>query len=103
MASLNGATAPGPGTATDFVRVRKQFRMAVSITGNAASVLVNLEGSVDGSTWTTLVSSTNTVGESVLSLDGEVRFVRANLVAIATAPGGTAPAVTAAISAAGPY
>lgn len=103
MPSLINATTTGPGTQTDFVVPRKQVRMITTVTGNAGTLVVNLEGSLDATTWLTLATSQATAGETVLSLDREIRFVRPNIAVITTAPGGTAPAVSAVVGTVGPY
>lgn len=111
MGSLNNATTTGPGATIDLVTPRRSVRMATTVTGSPSTVAVNLEGSLDGTTWTVLGTSTGSAvvnnlpggpyTDTVASVGPEVRYVRANLV---TLTGGTAPTVSAACSAmAGPW
>lgn len=103
MASLTNATSPTVGTATDFIAAKHQVRMVVTTTGQAAALSVNLESSLDNSTWKVVSTSTSVTGDTVMALDGGARYWRANLTALSTVPGGTAPTVSAAITPFGPY
>lgn len=97
-ASLNAVTTTGAGAVTDLGVVRSVHTVQTIVTGAPASVAVNLEGSLNGSTaWATLVSSTSTTGDIQTVSGKAVRYVRANL---ATLTGGTAPTVTALIASA---
>ena len=95
--SLAAATATGPGVVTDLGVVRTAHALDTTITGSPSAVTVNLEGSLDGTAWVVLATSTATAGD-VQTVSGKgVRYVRANLVALT---GGTAPTVTALIASA---
>lgn len=103
MGSLNAATTTGPGTSVDLVTPRRSVRMVTTVTGGPSAVVVNLEGSLDGTTWTVLGTSTgNAVSnalpggpytDTVTSVGPEVRYVRGN---VTTLTGGTSPTVSAA-------
>lgn len=62
------------------------------ITGSPASFTITLEGTMDGSNWTTLATTTNTAGETVYST-GLIPFtnLRAHCTAVS---GGTSPTVS---------
>lgn len=91
--SLRGATGTGagdnrsvPGTVT--------YAISVQTTGSPASFNVNVEGTLDGTNWSSLGSIT-AAGVS-WQVDKPVSQIRANLT---TLTGGTAPTVTAMIMA----
>ena len=111
MGSLNAATTTGPGGTIDLVTPRRSVRMVTTVTGSPSAVVVNLEGSMDGTTWAVLGTSTGSAvsnnlpggayTDAVSSVGPDVRYVRANLV---TLTGGTSPTVSAAcMPIAGPW
>lgn len=61
------------------------------MTGAPATISVTLEGSLDGSTWFVLATSTSVTGDYQTATDKPVAFLRGNL---GTLTGGTAPTVT---------
>ena len=87
-ASFGNALTPGGAG------VLQNFTWQTVVTGGPASVSVTLEGSLDGTNWVTLDTSTNTSGE-IRGVSGKpVTFLRANL---GTLTGGTAPTVAVTI------
>lgn len=92
MGSLNAATTTGPGAAVDLVTPRRSVRMTTTVTGAPSTVVVNLEGSLDGTTWTVLGASAGTAvvnnrpgspyTDTVTSVGPEVRYVRGNVVTL---------------------
>lgn len=102
MPSLTSASTTGPGLAQDFGTVQDRLQMTVSVTGSAASLTVQLEGSMDNSIWRTLGATTSTIGGVVPVSGAGSRYARANVTALApTSPGATV-SVTAVVSATGP-
>lgn len=95
--SLNAVTAPGAGSVTDLGVVRSVHSMQTSVTGSPSAATVNLEGSLNGTLWATLATSTSTTSDVQTASGKAVRYVRANLT---TLTGGTAPTVTALIASA---
>ena len=65
------------------------------VTGAPTGVSVTLQGSLDGTNWFILATSTSTTGDYQSVADKPCHFVRANL---GTLTGGTAPTVTARIA-----
>lgn len=100
--SLNGALVTGAGSEIQFSAPVVNVSMQVSWTSNPSVVKVILQGTIDRLNWFTLATmdtgasgaSGDIVGGSTLAVIG----ARANVV---TLTGGTAPAVTAVISARG--
>lgn len=102
VTALNAVTATGASTAVDLGVVRTAFAMQTVVTGSPTGVTVNLEGSLDGSHWATIVSSTSTTGDYKSAGQASAtapcfRYIRANLT---TLTAGTSPTVTAIIAAA---
>jgi hypothetical protein len=108
MGSLVAATAPGPGSTIDLGGVRKRFQMIWSSTGNPTSVQLHMEGSVDATTWVTLVPASwpnaslalpaplasASPGGTVTHLGGGYRYLRAVLDSLS---GGSSPSVSAVV------
>lgn len=93
--SCNAVTATGACTSFALQAPNGQlpgaFTWQVIPTGSPSAISTTLEGSIDGSTWTTLDTSTNTSGE-VRSVTGKpIRVLRCNL---GTLTNGTNPTVT---------
>lgn len=92
---LDAATGTGAGTALDLGVARRSFGFQVSHTGDPSAVIVDLEGSIDGSNWFVLGTWDETSinsGDIVFVVDKPVTQIRGNLT---TLTGGTTPAVTA--------
>lgn len=93
--SCNAVTATGACTSFALQAPNGQlpgaFTWQVIPTGSPSAISTTLEGSIDGNTWTTLDTSTNTSGE-VRSVTGKpIRLLRCNL---GTLTNGTNPTVT---------
>lgn len=94
---LSGATATGAGSSKTLRKAHRTHVLQVTITGGPSSVIVALEGSLNGTNWDSLGSITMSAGQlsagvGILHVvDKPVYFVRANLT---TLSGGTAPTVT---------
>jgi hypothetical protein len=80
------------GATVDLGYARGTHTMQTKSTGTPATVSITLQGSLDGSTWATLATSTSTTGDMQQAVDKPVRYLRANL---GTLTGGTTPTVTA--------
>jgi hypothetical protein len=93
MSALLAVTTPTTSAATDFGTVGPVC-LAWTVTGVVSGLLLNLEGSVDNSTWVVLAQAT-AVGPSadgtklggVLADRRHVRYARANLVTFTAGPG----------------
>lgn len=89
--SLAAATATGAGAQMDASGSRT-YTLDVRTTGSPASFTVALEGTLDGTNWTS-IGTTSTTGRTRFA-DSPVKTIRANLTALS---GGTSPTVTAVI------
>lgn len=94
--ALNAATVTGAGASVELPAVMGKFTLQTVVTGTPVSVSTTLEGSLDGTNWFVLATSTSVTGDAQHVVDKPVRFVRANL---GTLTGGTAPTVTALVAA----
>ena len=90
MTSLNGATAPGAGTGFNLTTAYANFSMQVTGTGTGLSI--NLQGSLDGTTWNDIGSAATANGLFTFS-GTPVTWIRANLAAIT---GGSVTVILAA-------
>lgn len=104
LTSLDAVSAVGVGAQTEFDTPKLSISMQVSFTGSPTSVVVGLEGSVDGQNFVQLRefnTSQNSNGDIVTNVPASpsapVIVARANLI---TLTGGTSPTVTATIAAA---
>ena len=92
---LAAVTGTGAGTAADLGVARGKFGLQVSHTGDPTAVIVDLEGSIDGTNWFALgtwdEASVNS-GDIVFITDKPVTQIRGNLT---TLTGGTTPPVSA--------
>lgn len=93
---LNKAAATGAGSAVDLGFARGTFTTQTVVTGAPASVSCKLQGSLDGTNWSDLTTSTSTTGDQQYAVDKPQKYVRANL---GTLTGGTAPTVTVYVAA----
>lgn len=98
-ALLNAATATGAGS-TVRTNGFRTYSIQVISTGSPDAVKVNVEGSNDGATWFVIgawdSSTPQTSGDIVVIKDSPCLYIRPNL---ATLTNGTAPTVTAYITA----
>ena len=96
---LNAATATGAGSSQKVSQIPSQHTVAATMGGTvvATAVTVDLEGSIDDTTWFQLARHVFSAGEISAEaamfhvIDKPVRYVRANLIALT---GGTDPTVT---------
>ena len=81
--SCNGVAATGACSQVVFPPMNNQLPIYVSwqmsYTGTPTSITVNLEGSLDGTTWATVDTSTVTTGEIRFLSSKLVRFLRCNV------------------------
>jgi YbbR domain-containing protein len=95
---LDGATAEGVSTSHPVRMKPRNHTVQVTITGAPTAVTVDLEGSLDDTTYVSLASYVLTAADLTAAaamfhvVDKPVRYVRVNLV---TLTAGTAPTVTA--------
>jgi len=90
------ATATGAGTAEALASPMSKFTMQTVVTDVPTAVSVTLQGSLDGSNWTTIATSTSTTGDQQSVVDKPQTYVRANL---GTLTGGVSPTVTVYVAA----
>lgn len=77
--------------------VFRTFSLEVATpSGAITSWSVNVEGSLDGVNWTSLVTHSANIGSTVFAVDKPCNFMRANVTALSL---GTAPSVTVIIAA----
>lgn len=89
--SANGST-----DAVNLDGTHRSFVFQTVVTGAPASFTMTFQGSLDGTNWYTLGSSTATAGEAQFVVDKPAQFVRATLSALT---GGTAPTVSTYVGA----
>jgi hypothetical protein len=94
--SLGAASAVGPGTVLDAGGCLSNHAMVVTSSAGVTAGAVQLQGSLDGSTWFNMgnpVSTTtaNTTFTPIVVSDQPVRYLRANITTLIT--GGTVTAV----------
>ena len=94
---LSAVAATGAGSSVLASPWNSNHAMQITITGAPTAVTVDLEGSLDGTTWVALVSHVMSAGELAASkalvfvTGAPVPMVRGNLT---TLTGGTTPTVT---------
>lgn len=93
---LNKVTTTGASAAVLLESPMSLFTMQTVVTGAPTGVSCTLQGSLDGTNWTTLATSTSTTGDQQYAVDKPQRYIRANL---GTLTAGTAPTVTAYVAA----
>lgn len=89
--SANGST-----DAVNLDVVWSTFTFQTVVTGAPASFTQTFQGSLDGTNWFTLGSSTAVAGEAQFVVDKPAQYVRATLSALT---GGTAPTVSTYVGA----
>lgn len=83
--SLNAVAATGAGTGAIFSTGQfagsypAMFTWQTIYTGTPTAINVNLEGSLDGTNWFTLDSSTSTASEMRHVVNKPIRFLRCNI------------------------
>lgn len=102
--STNELSAPGVGTqmqvAENNLLSTKDYTLIASVTNINTNVVVQLEGSIDGTNFAQIIGAQTitTNGDSVFSVSGRpVKFVRPRFV---SESGGTAAVVTLSVAAA---
>lgn len=93
-ATTTGAGATFANAVSPFGGVMKNLTWAISVGGSPSGLSVTLQGSLDGTLWAILDTSTNTAGELRGIANQPVTFLRADL---GTLTGGTSPTVTVSI------
>jgi len=94
---LNGATAIGASTSHSVRMKSRNHTVQVTITGAPTAVTVDLEGSLDNTTFNSLADYVLTAADLTAAaamfhvVDKPVRYVRVNVTNLV---GGTAPTVT---------
>lgn len=78
---------------------QQKYTWSTVITGAPATLVVNLEGSLDGDNWYVLDSSSNVSGEMKSVVNTPVLYIRGNLT---TLTGGTSPTLTVNLVAVAP-
>ncbi len=97
--SLNAVTAIGAGQVAAYLPKDAgyfSYAWQTAITGAPTAININLEGSLDGTTWAVMDTSTVVGGEMRFLNTKNAIFIRANLT---TLTGGTAPTVTVTLAA----
>jgi hypothetical protein len=95
---LDAATGTGASASLALRKIVEGHTVQINITGSPTAVTVDIEGSLDNSNWSRVLTSAMsaaelTAGTSIAHVeDKPVRFVRLNLI---TLTGGTSPTVTA--------
>ncbi|MDP2362896.1 MAG: hypothetical protein Q8M94_03900 [Ignavibacteria bacterium] len=88
---LNAVTGTGAGVSNTLKALFGKMTWEIVVTGDPTVVQVDLEGSINNSTWYALDSSTTLTSEMRHVVNKPVNYVRANLI---TLTAGTAPTVT---------
>jgi hypothetical protein len=83
---LNAATATGPGPTTVLDKIYRTFAFNKRVTGGFAALVVNYEGSIDGTNWYQLGTDNAVTAAPTFTVDKPAAYVRAN---VATFTGGT--------------
>ncbi len=102
---LAAATATGASATWKVNRTPRNHSVQITITGAPTAVTVDLEGSLDGTTWVSLASHILSAAELTATqalfhvVDKPTRRVRANLT---TLTAGTSPTVTVIYTQEGP-
>jgi len=102
---LAAATATGTSSTWTVNKTPRNHSVQITITGAPTAVTVDLEGSLDGSTWVSLASHVMSAAEITAAqalfhvVDKPTRRVRANLKVLTA---GTSPTVTVIYTQEGP-
>lgn len=93
---IQAQTANGSSAAVDLQAPARTFAFQSVVTGTPTSFTNTYEGSLNGTNWYTLGTSTATAGDAQFVVDKPARYVRATLSALT---GGTAPTITVYVGA----
>lgn len=88
---LNAVTGAGAGASNNLKFLCTKMTWEIVLTGSPTSAETSLEGSINGTTWYSLDTSTTITSEMRHIVNKPVLSVRANLISLV---GGTAPTVT---------
>lgn len=89
---LDAAAATGTSDSITLRKIPSKYSMQLIVTGSPTTLVVDLEGSLNGTDFIAVVQSTATAsGSMTFNVDEPIRYVRANVTAIS---GGTTPTVT---------
>jgi len=94
--SCSAVTSTGACTSGQVSNIASRITYTIVVTGAPSAVTMNLEGSIDNTSWFTLDTMTSTTSDMRHIANKGVHYVRGNL---ATLTGGTTPTVTVKISA----
>jgi len=95
---LSAVTGAGAGTIKKSAYPMQHHALSITITGSPTTIVVDLEGSVDGTNFVALGTKTFSAGEKTAAfallfvIDKPVTYVQAN---VTTLSGGSSPTVTA--------
>lgn len=89
-------TANGSTDSVNLDGSHRTFTFQSVITGTPTSFTLTYQGSLDGTNWFTLGTTTATAGEATFVVDKPAQFVRATLSALV---GGTAPTISSYVGA----
>jgi hypothetical protein len=87
---LKAATTAAPGPTVPLFTVQKTFTFSKTVVGPFTVLVVNYEGSLDGTTWFQLGTDNTLVAGATFAVDKPCLFVRAN---VGTFTGGTSVSV----------
>lgn len=87
---LNAVTGTGAGLAYNLYDVYRSFTFYKQVSGGFAALVVNYEGSLDGTNWFQIGTDNSTTAGATFVTDKPCTFVRAN---VATFTGGTSVTV----------
>ena len=79
------ATAVSTGSTQNLGTVRVKHAMQTTVSGTVATLTVLLEGSLDGTTFYTLATTTNIAGEVQYVVDKPAQYVRSRVTVISGA------------------
>lgn len=76
---LNAVTSATVGGAASLEWAHGTFTMQTVTSGTVTTISCKLQGSLDGTTWYDLATSTSTAGDAQFAVDKPSKFIRANL------------------------
>lgn len=95
--TLDAVTITGAGNTVIFRSIPVDWTIQLQHTGAPTSVILDVEGSLNGSDWVQLAQHTATAADDMFHISGKgVRYIRGNLT---TLSGGTSPTVTVLLEA----
>lgn len=94
--SCSAVTSTGACTSGQVSNISSRITFTVVVTGAPSAVTLNIEGSIDNTSWFILDTSTTTTSEMRHIANKGIHYLRGNL---ATLTGGSTPTVTVKLSA----